>query len=465
MTRAMAAATPRALSLLLLVACASPGLSRIPLKLEAGEPPNIVLIVLDTVRADHLSCYGYERPTTPAIDALARYATRYENAISTAPWTLPSHASMFTGLAPHEHGAHGFLPEGPNQNDVTPLREDLPVLAEVLKEQGYATAAFSANNVFLTRRWGLARGFDTYEVRHRYADAHNREVIGWLDEHAAGPFFLFVNYIDAHRPYNVRHRPGFLTSPPNGNGRLIDRLRRQVMGTDDPIPEDLRAQVIDQYDNAIAHMDDAVGDLLLELDRRGLRERTIVVVTSDHGEYFGEHRLVEHNMDVYQPGVHVPLIVYTPGQTPEVDAEVVTSQDMAFLLAERVGTKDVRVALTALSRGPGTHPALAENYYSRPWDVFSEIWGHRFQRIRRALYEWPNKVIHATDGTQELYDLERDPDEARDLGPQLPGVTQRMASAIDREAARSAAQDRADTPEVQLTDEEVAQMRALGYVE
>ena len=447
-----------------LTACASDSAPPVPEKPETREPPpNIVLIVLDTVRADHLSAYGYERPTTPHIDALARHGVRYANAVSTAPWTLPSHASMFTGLPPHAHGAHGFMPEAPNQNDVYPLRDDVPVLAEALRAQGYKTAAFAANNVFLTRRWGLHRGFDTYEVRHRHAGAHNRVVLRWLDENARAdePFFLFVNYIDAHRPYNIVPRAGFVAEL-DEDPRLIDQLRRRVMGTDDPVPEELRQRVIDQYDNAIVHMDDAVAEIVLELRRRGMLDDTVLAITSDHGEYFGEHRLVEHNMDVYEAGIRVPLIVFAAGRGPEVEPAVVTSEDLPAILASFVQLKRVRDALRTLETGPGTHPPLAENYYSRPWDVFSEIWGHRFQRIRRAVYEWPYKLIHSSDGAHELYQLELDPDEAHDLAEQHPDVTARLSRIVEADLA-DAVEGRAR--DATLDPTERAQMRALGYIE
>lgn len=447
-----------------LAGCAADPGPTVPDKPETREPPpNIVLIVLDTVRADHVSAYGYVRPTTPHIDALARHGVRYAHAVSTAPWTLPSHASMFTGLPPHEHGAHSFLPDAPNQNDVYPLRDDVPVLAEVLREEGYRTAAFAANNVFLTRRWGLDRGFETYEVRHRHARAHNRLVLRWLDESTQPdePFFLFVNYIDAHRPYNVTPRAPFVAEL-DDNPRLIDQLRRKVMGTSDPIPEELRQRVVDQYDNAIVHMDDAVAELVLELQRRGMFDDTVLVITSDHGEYFGEHRMVEHNMDVYEPGIRVPLIVVSERE-PEVDQTVVTSEDLPAILASHIRLKRVREALRTLSEGPGTHPPLAENYYSRPWDVFSELWGHRFRRVRRAVYEWPYKLIHSSDGSHELYQLDLDPDEERDLAGQQPEVTTRLTRVVEAEIADAVEGERDRDHALDPTERE--QMRALGYIE
>ncbi len=450
--------------LMLLVGCADADPVRdVAVKPEAREPYNVVLIVMDTVRADHIGAYGYDRPTSPNVDAVARHATLYENAMSTAPWTLPSHASMFTGKAPHEHGAHTFHVDE-RVNNVASLPEDVPVIAEAFAELGYATAGFAANDVFCKPRWGLDRGFETYVSRHGYAPVHNRRVFEWLRESAREPFFLFVNYIDAHRPYNVSPRPGVVPEPIDGDAFLIDRLKRSVMGTDEPLPEDLAERVIAQYDTAVAHIDEGIGDLVRELDRLGLRDETILVITSDHGEYFGEHDMVEHNMDVYQPGVRVPLIVDSPGEEGGVVDTPVTSQDIPWLIASRMTNKRARQALAPFAgEGPTGHPVLVENYYSRLWDVFSDVWGHRFRRVRRGLYDWPYKLIHSSDGEHELFDLSKDPDERVDLSERQPDRVREMVRQVEAETGRNA--DRAGAPETSLTEAEIERMRALGYVE
>jgi len=189
---------------------------------RADAPPNVVLLVLDTVRSDHLGCYGYGRPTSPGIDAFARGATRYTRSLSAAPWTVPTHASLFTGKAPLAHGAHTIKIEARGHPDVRPLDDDALTLAEVFAAEGYDTAAFAANTAFLARQWKLDQGFQTYHLERVRADALNRSVFAWLDAHGDEPFFLFVNYIDAHRPYDTRPRRGFLDPPASQDPNLLD---------------------------------------------------------------------------------------------------------------------------------------------------------------------------------------------------------------------------------------------------
>ncbi len=431
---------------------------------EIAREQNVVLIVLDTVRADHVSCYGYSRLTTPLIDTFAQHATRYTRAFSDAPWTLPSHASMFTGKAPHEHGAHTFKvpPQGlpKDQDDVTPLPENVPVITEAFHRLGYRTAAFVANDVYLSRRWGLWRGFDTYAVNNETGDLHDRRIDHWLATEAHAPFFLFVNYIDAHRPYNVKPHKGLLDHPYVGNGYIIDQLKQAVMGHPGPAPQVLVDRTIDAYDTGVANIDDAVGDLLLALARHGLRKNTIIIITADHGEYFGEHGLAEHNLDVYQQALHVPLLITAPGhRAARTDPTIVTSRDMPFLIAQRIQSKRVRDALEHFSRGPGTHPVLSENYYSRLWDL-SSPWGSRFQRVRRALFKWPYKLIWSSDGHHELYDLSRDPGEQNNLISRESAIASRMIREVEREAGVQ----HHVAPQVQsLSKQEMQRMRALGY--
>ena len=447
---------------LLVGACGGEGAAVVPDggEAEADAPYNVVLIVMDTTRADHIGAYGYPVDTTPNVDAVARHGTLYRNAVSTAPWTLPSHASMFSGLAPHEHGAFTQWVDELRNNRV-PLPGDVPVIAEALQEAGYRTAGFAANNVFLKPRWGVRRGFQDYVSRHAYAPEHTRKVKHWLREEAEEPFFLFVNYIDSHAPYNTEPRPGLIPRPIHPDGRQIDQLKREVMAGDGSVPEALRQRVIDQYDTGLAHMDEGIGELLVELDRLGYRDRSIVIITSDHGEYFGEHQLVEHHKDVYQGGVHVPLIVDSPGEKEGVDHTVVTSQHVPWLIRERMNDPAIREVLAPFARSPEETPALVENYYSDAWDVFNEHWGHRFRRIRRGLYDWPYKLIHSTDGAHELYDLGADPEELRDLA----GADAERVRAMGATVEDAVGDAREDGEAAELSDLEIEQMRALGYMQ
>ena len=247
--------------------------------------PNVVLLVLDTVRAGHLGCYGYARRTSPAIDAFATDATRYACARATAPWTLPSHASMFTGRFPFEHGAHrykgSFLLHLAKIHS-KPLPERWPTLAEALRAEGYATGGFTANSGYTARRYALCQGFDTYEVDRQPAVMLNGRVFRWLDGQKGNPFFLFVNYMDAHYPYNTTPRPGLLDVPPLPGKKPFNKLSEHVMpGGSAPLPSELVQCVTDQYDTGIANADLAVGELLNALRDLGVYDQTMVIVASD----------------------------------------------------------------------------------------------------------------------------------------------------------------------------------------
>jgi arylsulfatase A-like enzyme len=327
-----------------------------------ADSPNVILIVLDTLRADHLSCYGYARATSPNIDALARRGARFERAISNCSWTLPAHASLFTGRYLHEHGADTRVP----------LSDVYPTLADVLAAQGYRTAGFAANTSFVTPEWGLRRGFAHFEAyggsladdavrtvygrklavnllpRFGYWDipgrkrAHqvNQEFLDWLDRSSPQPFFAFLNYLDVHDPY-LPPSPfdtKFSRVPPRGD--LINfqfqahAYRRKLVLSAEEIQSE-----IDGYDGCLASLDDALGALFAELVRRGLDERTLVILTSDHGEAFGNHNLFGHGNSLYIETLHVPLIFVWPGRIPSGARieSVVGLQDVPPTVMELIG--------------------------------------------------------------------------------------------------------------------------------
>jgi len=270
------------------------------------DAPNVVLVIVDTLRADHLPCYGYHRLTSPHLDQLASKGVLFENAIATSSWTLPSHASMLTGLYSSEHRALRF----PDQ-----LPANIPTLAEALSKAGYRTAAFSGSP-FFTRRQGLGRGFGDFQDRlqislgaffqeHYLASIFakmaqegwtqgdpgritaagvNRAALRWIDRFH-GPFFVALNYYDVHAPQSG------------------------------PVPHDPKS-MIDNYDGAIAFDDAQLQVLMDELGKRRLLENTLVIVTGDHGEGLGEHDLLFHGTALYFSQIHVPLVFFWPGKVP-----------------------------------------------------------------------------------------------------------------------------------------------------
>ncbi|HEV2245374.1 MAG TPA: sulfatase, partial [Terriglobia bacterium] len=335
--------------------------------------PNLVFIVLDTVRADHLSSYGYSRPTTPNLDRLARRGVLFENAISPSSWTLASHASMFTGLLPHQNGADWWLPlpAGPR------------TLAEALQWSGYRTAGFAANFDYCQRGWGIGRGFDIYRddseslqrnlagtllgtaliqpayqsffrfdyLERQDARETNREAFRWLRRPPSSPYFLFVNYFDVHVPY--------LTSPPFDRrfgkipDKLVHKLFDALQGPDPPrgITPDEQAALIAAYDNCLAFLDAQVGRLLDFLDNTPQGRNTIVIITSDHGEEFGEQGFYSHGYNLYREAVHVPLIIAGPGVPKDVRvSHLVRTRDLFSTVLDLAGGGKTRFTRDSLAR-------------------------------------------------------------------------------------------------------------------
>jgi len=301
----------------------------------AAGRPNVLLIVLDTQRAMSMSAYGYQRPTTPNLEQLTATGVRFDEAYSTAPWTLPSHASIMTGHWVHELSTDWSRP----------LDGSFPTLAEALDSLGYATGGFTANVVNTSAESGIARGFAHYDDyplffsailrstnlgreitgsprllelfgRHsqfgrKAAPDVSAEFLTWLDRHEDRPFFAFLNYFDAHDPYPAPAPFDTLFGAPRDRERPDLAQLRWTGWTMDQVTVQRNA-----YDASIAFVDHELGLLFTELQRRGRFENTVVIVTADHGEEFYEHRLMRHGNSVYRPSVNVPLIIRYPARLP-----------------------------------------------------------------------------------------------------------------------------------------------------
>jgi arylsulfatase A-like enzyme len=432
--------------------------------------PSIVLITLDTVRADHMSLYGYGVRTTPRLEELARRATLYRHARASGSWTVPGHASLFTGRAVFEHGAHTLPPQpgAEGQEAIRPLDPSHVTLAESLRELGYQCAAVVANAGYLGTRWGLDQGFDPYVVQRGHADVVNERVLQWIDQERAKdkPFFLFVNYMDAHRPYNARPRPGLIPREVGPDkGRALRQLYALAMPATGPPPPELVQRVSDQYDTAIANLDEQLGGLFDALQERGLLDDALLVVTSDHGEFLGEHNLVEHSKDVYQEVIGIPLVIKAPRQAAGAVEERAASQvDVARLVLQHLPRA---LASRVESRYPdtlGSHPVVAENYYARAKDLYGQPWSARFRRVRTAIFDGPMKLIHSSDGLHELYDLQKDPKESRDLMAERGELGQSLLRGLAAFQKSRRAWGGPARPATPLTDDELEELRALGYV-
>ena len=392
------------------------GLCTLALASCATEParPNILLITLDTTRADHLGCYGYARDTSPRLDELAAESVLYERAISTSSWTLPAHASLFTGKFTTSHGAQ-YDPDGPlrllDAIDGSPdweryrargLAPGETTLAGMLSAAGYQTGAVVAGP-WMKSPFGLNAGFETYDdaqistVTGRLAADVTDRAIEWIDGRTT-PFFLFLNYYDPHSPYGAPGEWGSHFLPAG-----VDTAER----AERPLSVE---EMIALYDGEIRYMDHHIGRLLDDLRGRGVYENTWIIVTADHGELLGEHGLQGHGLFLFQPELHIPMIVKRPGAKPTRGraSEIVQLVDVPPLVYERLG-----LALPAGIQGqtPGaiTHPIVAETY---PLE-FTTPHGHW-----RALIEGNLKYAWNSTRQSLMFDLAQDPGEQQNLIPQ-----------------------------------------------
>ncbi|MFH1998675.1 MAG: sulfatase, partial [Planctomycetota bacterium] len=446
---------------------------------NTASPPNLLLIVLDTLRADHLGCYGYDRAVSPEIDAFSKKATLYLRAMASSPWTVPTHASLFTGLYPFEHGVHTYIkedsdpekiPETPvhGMDLIYPLQKDRITLAEVFKKEGYRTGAIIANSGYLSPPFQLDQGFDSYDVEPIRSPAINRKAFEWLDRNGHDPFFLFLNYMDTHNPYNITPVPGLLENDKEPDkGDLLSVLGAKVLPGEGSAPKKLVKRVVNQYDTAVANVDKAIGELLDKLKAMELYDRTLIILISDHGEYLGEHMLAGHSKDVYQEALRTLLIVKNPGQTEgRIDDVLVSSTDIPNLALTQMTGPSWKQYLPLFPDAPGNHPVISENYYSRAKDLYNKKWGKRFNRIRTAIYDWPYKYIESSDGCNELYDLQADPMEMNNLWSQEEKIATRLAAVLKEFKARRKAKGLkvGDSNSFVEPDEDLLeQLRNLGY--
>lgn len=431
--------------------------------------PNIILITLDTLRADHLNCYGYPRDTTPFLDQLAQNNVFYTHCFSNAPWTAPAHASIFTSMFPSNHGVHSFLPKNDDYNNVYQLDDEHITLAEILKNEGYQTLAIMANFGYLKEIYHLNQGFEFYDVQqgsgsrvpYRDAEEMNQLVIHKF-KNQKKPFFLFLNYMDPHGPYDPPH-PYDTLFPGKSNFKHQDlhkKISGPVLSQERNLTEEEKQHFISQYDGEIRYLDDQLSLLFEELKKFGLYDNSMIVITSDHGEYFGEHFLIEHSKDVYQPVLHVPLIIkYPHSQIKNSISEVIQSVDIMPLILNHL---KINVPSSIKEMWDNNTFDLSENYFTRQRDLLNKPYHQRFERIRRAIFQYPWKLIWSSDGQHELYQLIEDPSESINLWPQS---TQSMdlLNSIESWIKNLITQKKKET-QAQPNKYDIEQLKALGYL-
>lgn len=438
-------------------------------------PANVVLITLDTLRADRLGCHGAVRGATPNLDRLAAAGVRFTLATTVSNNTLPSHAAMLTGRYPHDIGVprNGY-----------PLPRRHPTLATRLAAAGYDTAAFVSASA-LAAGLGLDRGFglydDSFDVSEldqdqRRAETTTDRVLEWLETRGPEPFFLWVHYFDPHYPYSPPppYDTMFVGDSPSDADGSIEYLSG-IGGVRGFPKRPTTAADLDKvtalYEGEIAYLDVHLGRVLEALGASGLGDRTGVVVVADHGESLTEHDyFFDHGLLVYQPSMHVPLIVRPPGRAGPPQRQVVTTP---------VQTLDVHATVLGLAgepvteAGPGRDlatlwsgsatwaPRLSFGEGCRPWAVearYPGLWPNAGKW--QFVLDFPWKLVIAPYLERGgLYHLGDDPEEVDDLSREHPEVTQRLWDELRR--WRESASGSVST----LDEENAERLRALGYVE
>ncbi len=427
----------------------------------------VVLFVMDTVRARNCGAWGYGRNTTPHLDALATQSTRYEQAITPAPWTLPAHVGIFTGRYTLEHGVRGYVyndEKGERRIRENALPDAFECIAETLFHVGYNTAAFSANTGYMAPYFNLAQGFETYHLERIPGTSLVDKALAWQAAQTK-PTFLFCNVMDAHRPYNLTPCPDTLPEPVSEELGLLDQLREKTLEQPENLDEGLVEKVTAQYDRGIANADKALGNLIAGLKAQGRYDETLLIVCADHGEYLGEHGLVEHSKDVYQEAVHVPLVAKLPYQTASsIHGNPVSLTQVPGTILAHTGVSGEAYP-PSLTDDAARHLILTENYYSRDWDFTDARWPGRFDRIRRAVYDGKWKYIQSSDGDEALYRLDIDPQEYHNMAsrePERMEVLRKRCVAIVTSRLRRSADGMSDVSPVPEKTQEA--LDALGYL-
>lgn len=471
--------------------------------------PNILVIIMDSVSAENLSCYGYHQVTTPHIDLLAQQSTLFEQAISVGCWTLPVHASLFTGLYPLSHGVT-------TSKDALP--GEFPTLALRLEELGFQTACFS-NNAYISETTGLTQGFDTVESvwslshsrgtkrtkmerlikrleqygpranpvirlartlqrartltkrlrnrRDKGAKLTNEKIQAWLTtrRNPNQPFFLFVNYMDCHLPYNPPYPYNRRFMPKHispwhiarvGNNRdVIRRLSEERSLEDIQI---LRAL----YDGQLCYLDQQIGELVRYIDSLGILDDTVLIITSDHGDSLGEHNHIGHRMALYEQLVRVPLLIryparFQPGARVRQQVSLIdlypTILELAGIDLSQENTNGFHSLIT---------PLTAE---ARPF-IIAENTAPKSQNdvIARMIRTGQHKYIWKSNQEHELYDLVKDPRESANLVDLETKLVRKMDEYLE-EWKRSAVDHQIKTGQAEYDQLMLDVLRQLGYVE
>jgi len=422
--------------------CASP----------APPPPSVILIVVDTLRADHLGLYGHTRPTSPALDRWSRDGKVYEFAHSTSPWTLPTFGSLYTGYLPTRHRA-GFSKQSGNR-----LSSSVETLAEHLSQKNFRTGAIT-NNPFLSASFGLDRGFEIYD----HHQGNNKEIrraqdvidraLAMIDAWRGDSFFLMIHVFDPHLNYDAPDNfKGLFTADIDSRFTLpiyqLGELRQA--DTIKEMTEDDQEFIRAAYDEEIAYVDSQLGRLQSELSERNLLTNSLIILTSDHGEEFYDHGGFEHGHALWQELIRVPLIIWGPTIGPGRELTAVSLTDVMPTVLDWVGT-DIPLGLDGISLLPNLTDA--QPLPQRTLIAESKLYGHQ----QAAVIRWPHKIIFNQTGRKPVhwFSLNSDKQEKYDL---LSELSDELGEHLNTELTEQP--DEPATPSAETLE----RLRSLGYI-
>jgi len=473
--------------------------------------PNIMLIVLDTFRADNISPF-----LTPTLEAFAKECVVYENCVSTSPWTLPAHASIFTGLYPTSHGAH-FLESSKHlsakhkftkiDEDSYPLASQNLTMAEILGSAGYKCYGVVANYGYMNHKTGIAQGFSYYDDRRnlpfyympfeeklysfpivsyfvkkisvfsglheqklhhnvkssRQAEDINKSVRHTLNNHIKDkPFFMFVNYMDTHAPYIPRkaYRERFASMIKDEWLKPHIPGWEELMTNNRKVTKKEKEHITAAYRGEVAYLDKQIGILFAYLKEVNLYNNTLIVLTADHGEFLGEHNLIGHGFGLYKEVLHVPLLIKYPGDMPGTKSK----QNVQLVDILPTVLNSIKVKTPSAAEGQTLYKTKIPKRY-----MVSELYenascyklGTRFRGISRAMYNLPYKYIANSARKNELYNIISDPKEHNNLLSSKPHIAKTMNKALSKWVKQR--KPRASKTR-KLNREELKNLKSLGYL-
>jgi arylsulfatase A-like enzyme len=468
-----------------------PAPSRVSRDAPAGAT-SCVVVVLDTLRMHNMSLYGYSRRTTPNLERWAEKGMIFDDVTAPSSWTLPSHASLFTGLYPRSHGAHGYRSEA-KKNSTWALSGSHETLAEIARDAGWVTAGIVANHFYLSPMFGVDQGFDTWwvdpprrgsefqpsswlvERRHPAellkltwpyyrAEQITDFAIDWLrGQKGDDPFLLFLNYIDVHRPNSRPPGPEI----PWGEGeveipRFAPQLTKVLEGQD--LPPEITLSLVNSYDRELLRLDQELGRLLDWIEGSGRAEDLVVVLTSDHGEFFGEHHLIDHAVHLYNEVVRVPLVIRGPGVPAGRSVRPSSLVDVFPTLVDLLGLSGVDARQGVSLLRPYDGPVAAEWHAAANGWLLEDRFGGRFDRDWWTLQLDGWRLFEDDRGSMMLFDLAHDPRELDDLAASKPEIAAALQLELVRWKERHPAVQGAPLGGGEPTEDHLEQIRALGYI-